>query len=48
MKVVEQYETPEFRAGDKYPQRENVDEPLRLAIKVNFIYFDKSRHWFFW
>ncbi|CCD69430.2 SOCS box domain-containing protein [Caenorhabditis elegans] len=33
MKVVEQYETPEFRAGDKYPQRENVDEPLRLAIK---------------
>uniref|UniRef100_A0A1I7TNF8 SOCS box domain-containing protein n=1 Tax=Caenorhabditis tropicalis TaxID=1561998 RepID=A0A1I7TNF8_9PELO len=33
MKVVEQYETPEFRVGDKYPQRENVDEPLRLAIK---------------
>ncbi|CAI5454781.1 unnamed protein product [Caenorhabditis angaria] len=33
MKVVEQYETPEFRVGDKYPQRENIDEPLRLAIK---------------
>ncbi|UMM43345.1 hypothetical protein L5515_018874 [Caenorhabditis briggsae] len=33
MNVVEQYETPEFRVGDKYPQRENVDEPLRLAIK---------------
>ncbi|CAB3399594.1 unnamed protein product [Caenorhabditis bovis] len=33
MKVVEQYETPQFRVGDKYPQRENIDEPLRLAIK---------------
>lgn len=33
--VVQQYETPVMEKNGKYPSRENIDEPLRLAIKVN-------------
>ncbi|EYC22512.1 hypothetical protein Y032_0017g3396 [Ancylostoma ceylanicum] len=31
--VVQQYETPVMERNGKYPSRENIDEPLRLAIK---------------
>ncbi|XGW18194.1 hypothetical protein V3C99_002649 [Haemonchus contortus] len=31
--AVQQYETPVMEANGKYPSREHVDEPLRLAIK---------------
>ncbi|KHJ95169.1 ankyrin repeat protein [Oesophagostomum dentatum] len=31
--VVQQYETPVMEENGKYPSRENIDEPLRLAIK---------------
>ncbi|KAL6726097.1 hypothetical protein Aduo_008104 [Ancylostoma duodenale] len=31
--VVQQYETPIMEKNGKYPSRENIDEPLRLAIK---------------
>ncbi|KJH49142.1 ankyrin repeat protein [Dictyocaulus viviparus] len=30
---VQQYETPVMNENGKYPSRENIDEPLRLAIK---------------
>ncbi|KAK6014365.1 ankyrin repeat protein, partial [Ostertagia ostertagi] len=31
--AVQQYETPVMEANGKYPSREHIDEPLRLAIK---------------
>ena len=34
MEAVRQYEIPLMEKGGRYPSRENIDEPLRLAIKV--------------
>ncbi|PAV71488.1 hypothetical protein WR25_12227 [Diploscapter pachys] len=33
MEAVRQYEIPLMEKGGRYPSRENIDEPLRLAIK---------------
>lgn len=37
MEAVRQYETPKITEEGRYPSRENVDEPLRLAIKVGIL-----------
>ncbi|CAI4230352.1 unnamed protein product [Auanema sp. JU1783] len=41
MEAVQQYETPVVVENGKYPSRDNVDEPLRLAIKNG--HFDCAR-----